>query len=121
MNTRIDYYSGFEGEPEINFLYTGLDGIDYSINMWIGYFDNIMGCVEPTSEGWKGLSYYYHTHTGWYEHSPWQVPDMLIVLSELQSIDDLLLDPKSREILKHICNLFVKAIQEKRYIWIHYN
>jgi len=36
-----------------------------SLCMWSGYFDSIMNAIKPNSNGWDGLSYYFHLHKGW--------------------------------------------------------
>lgn len=121
MEQLIDYYLGFEGEPEIRFMYISSDNTRFSIKMWEGYFDTIMSYIQPTTVGEKGLIYYYHTHAGWYDHSPWKILDILVVISELQSIDKTLLDQICLSILNDMYHLALQAKKEATYIWITYD
>ena len=53
------YYDGFEGEPEIQFIYK--KGNDTEIlTIWEGYFDQIMRLMLPNEQGWTGLAYCYN-------------------------------------------------------------
>lgn len=45
------YYKGFEGYPEIDF-YTYIDAMKLGIEMWEGYFDNIMKEINPRNRRW---------------------------------------------------------------------
>lgn len=121
MEQVIDYYIGFEGEPEIRLMYSSSDKTRFLIRMWEGYFDTIMSYIQPTAKQEKRLSYYYHTHTGWYDHSPWKIPDISVVMDELQDIDKTLLDQISLDILNDMYNLLLQAKKEKQFIWITYD
>lgn len=121
MEQVIDYYLGFEGEPEIRFMYISSDNTRFSIKMWEGYFDTIMSYIQPTTVGEKGLFYYYHTHTGWYDHSPWKLLDVSGVINELQAIDKTLLDQICLGILNDMYKLALQAKKQATYIWITYD
>lgn len=41
-----NYYTGFEGYPEIDF-YTYINSEKTGIEMWEGYFDSIMNELSP--------------------------------------------------------------------------
>nr|WP_256263358.1 hypothetical protein [Listeria monocytogenes] len=58
-----NYYTGFEGYPEIDF-YTYINGEKTGIEMWEGYFDNIMNEFSPVDGRWVSLAYYYHLYEG---------------------------------------------------------
>ncbi|OMP14043.1 hypothetical protein COLO4_00378, partial [Corchorus olitorius] len=51
-----------------------------------------MVAIEPTPNGWNGLSRYYHTDTGWVEESPWKIPDLDEALHNIQHADNAKLD-----------------------------
>lgn len=103
------YYSGFEGEPAIQFICK--KGYDREITViWEGYFDEIMRLVKPAPDGWSGLAYCYNMYFGWYEESPWNVEDLQTGLSQFESIDNHLLRTEAREILRILCDMFIEAI-----------
>ena len=77
----IDFYAGFEGEPEIRFVARIDAAPERIIRLWVGYFDAIMGRVEPTNGRWTGLARPYNLHEGWYER-PWKVVDVKSVADE---------------------------------------
>lgn len=121
MEQVIDYYLGFEGEPEISLMYSSSDNTRFSIRIWEGYFDTMMSYIQPIANGEKGLFYYYDTHTGWYDHSPWKLLDLSVVINELQSIDKKILDQICLDILSDMYNLALQAKKEETYIWITYD
>ena len=103
------YYDGFEGEPEIQFIYK--KGNDTEIHIiWEGYFDQIMRLVLPDEQGWTGLAYCYNMYTGWYEDSPWVIEDLQIALKQFESIDEMKLCDEAVEILMLLCNILREAI-----------
>ena len=57
MNS-IDYYTGFEGEPEVIFTRRRLDGESQSqIRLWVGYYDDMIEQIPPGKNGsWKGIT-----------------------------------------------------------------
>lgn len=112
------YYQGFEGEPEIIFCTKTTKGSSFGI--WSGYFDEIMSRIKPTSKGWEGLAYYYQMEEGWYDESPWKIPDIKLVHSQLNSINVEDLDNVCKEILSSIINLLKEAINEKAEVLIYY-
>ena len=116
---RVDseYYKGFEGEPEIQFICRkGNDSETFII--WEGYFNQIMRLIEPDNDGWKGLAYYYHMYSGWYEESPWTVPDLYTVLKQFELLNDRMLCDEAGQILRKMCDMFKKAIIGKYEIFI---
>ncbi len=50
-----DFYTGYEGEPEIIFYFENSDGQQTQLKAWIGYFDSIMSAIQPVEKGWEGL------------------------------------------------------------------
>lgn len=112
-----EYYKGFEGEPEIQFICKKGDDSEILI-MWEGYFDQIMRLIEPDADGWKGLAYYYNMCTGWYEESPWMVKDLHIALKQFETLDSKMICGEVGEILKCICSMLKSAILYKFEIFI---
>lgn len=106
------YYAGFEGEPEIRFIYKK-NNDTYIIIIWEGYFDEIMKMIVPEEKGWTGLAYYYNMYLAWYEESPWVIDNLLIALRQFKTINCKILSDESRDILKLICNMFKDAIDNR--------
>ncbi|MBC1632695.1 dihydroorotate dehydrogenase (quinone) [Listeria welshimeri] len=99
-----NYYKGFEGNPEID-IYTLSENKKVGIEMWDGYFDKIMSSVQPVNSEWTSLAYYYNLYEGWYDESPWEIPNNQEALKQFESIDKSTLDKVSREILTKIIEL----------------
>jgi hypothetical protein len=82
----IDFYEGFEGEPEIDFtLY--VDGVQRrTICIWYGYFDELLTRVQPVNGVWTGLALPFNLLTGWHEQTTWFIPDLSAVLDQWSRI-----------------------------------
>ena len=111
------YYNGFEGEPEIQFIYKKNNEIKIFV-IWEGYFDQIMKLIKPDKNGWKGITYYYHMHIGWYEEDFWLIKDLQMTLNQFESIDKQQLKNEAAETLTEICNIIRKAIDNKAEVFI---
>ncbi|MDJ1482237.1 hypothetical protein QNI16_17160 [Cytophagaceae bacterium YF14B1] len=119
----INYYDGFEGEPEI--ILTQKDELTTKqIRLWDGYFNAIMNLikVDPISGRWTHLAYYYHLHIGWYEEDSWQIQDLASTLKQIQEIQI----PKTNdmdilvEIQYRLIHFLEDAISNNRTVCIHY-
>lgn len=111
------YYDGFEGEPEIQFIF--VKGDDREVfTMWEKYFDQIMGAIVTNKESWTGLAYYYNLDLGWNEESPWKVDDLCAGLNQFQSIDKGKLSSEATEILEILCDKFSDALENRFEIFI---
>ncbi len=88
MNS-IDYYTGFEGEPEVIFTRRSLDGESQSqIRLWVGYYDDMIEQIPPGKNGsWKGITKDYHLLEGWRDSTDRQCADTQLLLAQLQAID----------------------------------
>lgn len=121
MDIKIDkYYKGFEGEPEIQIILDCPYGRKQILQIWSGYFDNIMNAVKPESNGWTGLAYYYHLDEGWYDESPWKIEDVSAAINQLREIDGTILDKVTQEVLNAVCKVFEEAQAAKETVWISY-
>lgn len=111
------YYDGFEGEPEIQFIFKEGDDIETLI-IWEGYFDQIMRLMTCDKQGWTGLAYCYNMCTGWYEESPWQIEDLQMALKQFGEVDGTALCDEAVDILTLICNRFSEAINKNHEVFI---
>lgn len=90
-----DFYTSFEGEPEITFRRA--DPAESYLHAWYGYFSQVLEQVEPGSEGaWQGLAGHYHLETGWYEQSTFEVQDVPLLASQLAAIDAAVFEPATQ-------------------------
>lgn len=125
MDIVTDYYTGFEGEPEIRFITSQKNGNTIVLRIWYGYFFNIMNAmldsIEPGPEGWTGLAYYFSAVEGWYDESPWKIPDKQEALNQFAAINTSTLNEKTKGILKEVCFLITSAQSEDYTIWIEYD
>lgn len=120
VNTK--FYDGFEGEPQITFCLLEDDVATEKIEIWDGYFNEIMKMIQPEKEGWTGLAYYYHLYTGWYEEDEWFIPNILDVYEQLVSINiDEVKYEEEKEILSLITKLIRKAIDHEGRVYIIYD
>lgn len=121
MEKAQDFYTGFEGEPGIVLFFRESNGQKVLLRMWIGYFDSIMEAIQPNKNGWRGLSYYYHTDTGWFEETPWRIPDLGDALIDLQSVNKTELEQETLVVYQNIFELLQKAHSSDGEVWIVYD
>ncbi|AUX26719.1 uncharacterized protein SOCEGT47_072890 [Sorangium cellulosum] len=115
-----DYYAGFEGEPEVRFHWTGDDGLERAVRLWVGYFDQIMSAIEPEEVGWTGLALPYHLNEGWYDSSPWPIPELESVIEQWRRIDTSRLDEPARAAHAEVLALLIEADTAHQPAWISY-
>ncbi len=121
MDKIIDFYTGYEGEPEIIFYFENAEDKHVQLKVWIGHFDAIMLAITPNSNGWKGLSRYYQTDTGWFEESPWKIPDLDDALHNIQYADSAKLDHTALLVYHNLCELLHQAKIMNQNVWIEYS
>lgn len=108
------YYCGYEGEKEIQFI-----AEKEKLIIWDGFFNDIMEQFKPSTEGWMGLAYYYHMSMGWYDESPWKIPNLEECLQHFKQLD--ISDcrfKESEKVLLEICEFVHSAIQKHENVWI---
>lgn len=110
-----DYYKGFEGYPEIDF-YTYINEEKTGIEMWEGYFDKIMNELSPVDGKWVSLAYYYHLDEGWYDESPWVIPDNKKALEQFETIEIKVLDNVTQEIILKLIKLLKDNLDSEIFI-----
>ncbi|KQY91211.1 hypothetical protein ASD24_24175 [Paenibacillus sp. Root52] len=120
-NKIIDFYKGYEGEPEIQISYSSKNEGSVTLRIWEGYFDNIMMGIKADSNHWTALAYYYHLHEGWYENSPWVIPDIDAALEQLELVNKAEFYDETQEILKHFIEILMNAKSNNEEVWIAYD
>jgi hypothetical protein len=105
-----DFYAGYEGEPEYIFR---IERQPTSfLRIWGGYIDAIMNAVTPGPSGWHSLAKFYHLDEGWFEESPWRIPELPAALDQLHAVDSSELDEQPKRVLTALCELFQIALSE---------
>ena len=108
MGVTHDFYSGYEGEPEYIFCIETQPS--RCLRIWGGYIDAIMRAVAPGPSGWHSLAKFYHLDEGWFDGSPWLIPELSRALQQLQSIDSSKLDEQSKRVFIALCELLQVAL-----------
>jgi uncharacterized protein (DUF2267 family) len=126
----FDYYSGFEGEPEITIIQRSKKGHNVAIlKLWIAYFNTIIELIDPNDKGhFEGVTLHYQLVTGWHDE-PWECDDIELFLKQLESIEENKLNespPESIErvsldVLRKLKSILENAIHSKDKIVIEYN
>lgn len=111
MLEELNFYKGYEGEPEIHIV-PGKDSEGlYTVHMWIGYFDSIMNRIPPNTNGsWEGAAEYYLTN-GWDADDDWEYQDVNGYLEQIKRIDTSVLDNTLKEIKSKIEELLEKCVE----------
>lgn len=76
------YYEGFEGEPELALAYG-----EEKFIMWIGYFEAILDALLQSNLPQEGILKEYFYHEGWYDDSPWEIPDTIAMIEQLKEFN----------------------------------
>ena len=123
MNKKKDFYTGYEGEPKLIIIQKNHTGIFKTIiNLWIGFFDEIMNFVQPNSNGqWQGITLYYHTEENWCSQSPWKYEDKILFIQQLELIEISQLCIESQTLLMSILDIFRDSISENDEIYFEYD
>lgn len=110
----IDWYSKFNGEPEIQLrCYDGLGLAETTVRIWEGYFNNIMFAIKPMKEKWGELTLPFHTCSGWYDSVEWTIIHVDEAILELKSIDTQDIEDVERQILQELIEMFEYAYKHK--------
>ena len=119
MVQQHDFYIGFEGEPEYTFRHTNEQ--DRLVRMWGGHFDAIMAEVCAGVSRMSSLSKFHQLCEGWFNESPWVVPNVAEALSQLQSVDVSHLEGEIQKVHAALYQLFQDSLATKSGIEILYD
>lgn len=104
-----DFYTGFEGEPEIVIAHL-IDGKPNSeVRAWEGYFDRAMSLVSPGASGWSGVALHYHLLTGWDDGRRWIDPDITDTIRKMEDARSLCAEATVRLFLDALLSLLRDA------------
>ncbi len=77
------YYSGFEAEPSVEFVFFQPDGNKNVLKIWMGYFETIMDCLVTGLQ--RGGVRNGLTKDEWYDESPWLIEDLDFEINQLKN------------------------------------
>ncbi|MCE5170381.1 hypothetical protein LQV63_13780 [Paenibacillus profundus] len=81
------YYVGFEGEPELVFMYENITE-RLELRVWNGYFETLLNfMIEQQVPIQNGILHEYYIHEGWYEESPWEIKNIKEAIQLFRSFD----------------------------------
>ena len=107
MNKAKDFYTGYEGEPE--YVFRLQEQPASSVRAWGGHIDSIMAAMSADTVGWDALFKAYQLDEGWFNESPWSVPDVTRARIQLELVDSAALSSDASEVLAALCTLFRTA------------
>lgn len=111
------FYEGYEGETEIRFT-RETETLPEVLVIWEGFFDQIMRAIKPEKNGWTGLAYHYNMYSGWYDNDMWEIDDMNLALSQLQSVNTSGLYQECSDVLKLVCKMLEDSISSHQKVYI---
>lgn len=113
INTK--YYDGFEGEPEIQFIRVSKKGEKHILSLWHAYFEIIMHSIIPidfNENQLSGLAYIFFKREGWYDESPWQMPDIDDAIKQLKNYDSNNLTDDEKESLGNVLDDIPQVLED---------
>lgn len=107
----IDFYSGFEGEPEITIAQFDVEGKTvFILRTWIGFFDAVLRKIKPQNGEWAGIVKHYHLETAWNEET-WKCDDLTLLFIQLSKIDTVDFDEKEKKFYHAFISCVEHAVQ----------
>lgn len=113
-----DFYSGFEGEPEIRLVLRVPGEADTLLRMWVGYFDALMAEIQPEDGQWTGLALPYHLHEGWCAGGLWKVPDLREATAQWERLPLARLPQACHDVFLAVLKLMRDGIDSCGEVWI---
>jgi hypothetical protein len=113
------YYDGFEGESKLVFF-----NDHHKFSMWIGYFESFLDSLLYIELDKEGILEEYYNHEGWYDDSPWMIPDRALTITQLKQFD--LNKVKQSEYIKGVLPELVRELidfleDSREKVWIEYD
>lgn len=121
MKTEIvndSYYTGFEGEPEIAFVYETTNERQV-LKMWTGYFDTMLDLMCQYEAYNDGILHEYYIHEGWYEESPWELTNLDATIQLFKSFNLKKVDIRVVEVSPNIVPTLPEVAREITQFLVH--
>lgn len=119
----IDFYSGFEGEGELDLVEKDERGEAICrFELWIGHFSRIMELVRPNAQGLlEGVAYQNSMLTGWHEEDSWLCPDAGHFLAQLRALDSSRLEPETKRAHAALVEFVAGCAQRGHRLYFEYD
>ena len=119
------YYAGFEGEAQISISYS----LDNALVLWQGYFETLLECMFDQGIEANGVLLVWQVREGWYDDSPWEIPDIKEAIRQFSMFDakklkddvSYLIAQKLPEIASEIVKLLTEALALNEKVYILYD
>ncbi len=118
---KTDFYSGFEGYPEMIFESKKDGHVRQCVRLWYGYFYDLIHRVKAVDGEWRSLALVYHLSEGWFDSSPWRCTDIDAALEQWSTIDLSGLSPERLQVHEAIRRVMRDAIDSGGELWISYD
>ncbi|MBF9238394.1 hypothetical protein I2I05_13395 [Hymenobacter sp. BT683] len=117
-NTNANFYTGYEGEPEVVFALQ--DFPSGKLHAWEGHVDAVLQAIPPGTGGsWDGLLLPYHLATGcWDNGEETVVEDLPLFASQLAAVDASCFEPETDQFFQALQVLVQRAMAERRTLLI---
>lgn len=118
---QIDFYTGFEGNPEIviSVINDDQDKV-YALKTWVGYFDAVLQKIKPLNGHWEGVALHYHLETGWYDEE-WTCDNVKLLHDQLKEIEKSEFDELELKFYHELVKLSDFALKNEMQITITCN
>lgn len=117
----LDFYTGFEGNPEIRILLKDKNDSPFlELKAWIGYFDATLKKIRTSNGNWEGIALHYHMETGWYD-GEWECDNLSLLNRQLLSINKVDLDLKEQQFVEAFIDVVSCACKNNKRLLIRYS
>jgi hypothetical protein len=123
INNVINFYEGYEGEPELQMICKRDNENIVVMRLWIGFFDSILTLIKPGKDGfWEGIPLYYHTVTGWHDVEEWECTheNKLLFFEQLNAVDSNDLNESTKLVLIELRNMVSMCIKLDYKLYLAY-
>lgn len=110
MTEKLDFYSGYEGEPEIIFELIKNAKKIKTIHIWDGHLLFIVEKAIKTEFGWKGIAGAYYNGD---MDERWTFDNLYECLEDLEKIDISTEDKETQTVYYALIDLFKEAIEKE--------
>ena len=105
---RMNFYKGYEGEPEVRFSLYLNDRLIHEVRCWDGHLMFIIEHAHQTKNGWTGIARAYHS--GWLEEG-WIIDNIYECKKDLLETDISEEDIETHHVYQALIELLEQAIE----------
>ncbi|MBR5155409.1 MAG: hypothetical protein IKW62_02865 [Clostridia bacterium] len=116
MTDKLDFYSGYEGEPEIIFELIKNNNSIKTVHIWDGHLLFIVEKAVKTDIGWKGIAGAYYNGD---MDDVWEFDNLRECLDDLERTDISTEDNETQMVYYALIDLFKEAIEKECIIKVY--